>query len=585
MAIPEEFISELRDRVDIVDVVGGYVRLKKAGSNFKALCPFHKEKTPSFMVSRERGIYKCFGCGASGNVFTFVMETQKVGFVEALKTLASGVGMKVPAQHGSRGEERKFERLYEAMEFATQQAEDCLWNTKRGARAREYLESRGVSVETARTFRLGFADPSGTFLARKSKGLAVWDGLVLVGLLLEGRVGPRDMFRNRLLFPIVNASSRVVGFGGRSIDGAEPKYLNSKESVLFRKGSLLYGLPQARRGLREMERAILVEGYMDVTALHQCGLSNAVASAGTAMTAGQAAVLKRYTDKVVVAFDGDEAGQRASLRSLEVLLTGGLDVRVALLDCGADPDSIVRKAGVEAFAGLVESALDAVSYVARGHESGDIGDREAALRRVASILSVIPDPIKRQLLAQRASDLLGVPEQVLVDAAKTSRRGWGGERDTVQEDVKAERIPPLERELLKALLLAPELLGEVLERFDPSLLRNPEARQLFELVMERWRSGRPCSASDLMNYCSDPGVRALIGEVAVEWEGEETDAAKAVYDCMRRLRERRLRGRLETIKIQIRQKETTGLHDEVSSLAVQLQEITDELKTLAHGAS
>lgn len=585
MAIPEEFLSELRDRVDIVDVVGNYIRLKKSGSNFKALCPFHKEKTPSFMVSRERGIYKCFGCGASGNVFTFVMETQKVGFVEAVKTLASRVGMKVPAVVGTPGAGKKFERLYEALEFAAQQAEALLWNSKAGAGARAYIESRGLSVETAKEFRLGFADPSGTYLVRKAKGLGVWDGLIQVGAVFEGRGGPRDMFRNRLIFPIQNVSGRVVGFGGRSFDGSEPKYLNSRESVVFKKGSLLYGLPQAKRAFREAGGAILVEGYMDVLALHQAGFHNAVASAGTALTADQAAVLKRFADRVVIAFDGDEAGQRASRRSLEVLMTGGFEARVLALESGEDPDSVVRRNGAGAFADMVEAALDAVAFLATGYETGRIADRENALRRVVSMLAVVPDPIRRQVHLQRACDLLSVPAEVLNEAMRVSRRGpaRGGEGDELSTAVEA--VPPLEREMLKALLLAPGLIGEVLERFDPELLRNSDARRLFEIVVERWRSGLEVAPGALMDQADAPGVRTLIGEVAIEWEGEESDAARAVYDCIRRLKERNLRGRLETIKTEIRQKEATGLHDEVSRLAVKLQRVTDELRALAQGAS
>ena len=278
-------------------------------------------------------------------------------------------------------------------------------------------------METAKEFRLGFADPSGTFLVRKAKGLGVWDGLMQVGAIYEGRGGPRDMFRNRLMFPIQNVSGRVVGFGGRSVDGTEPKYLNSRDSVAFRKGSLLYGLPQAKRAFREAGHAILVEGYMDVLALRQAGLANVVASAGTALTADQAGILKRFSDSVVVAFDGDEAGQRASQRSLEVLMAGGFDARVLPLDEGTDPDSVVREAGPEAFSRMVEGALDAVSFLARGYETGRIADREAALRRVVSMLCVVPDPIRRQVLVQRASDLLAVPVDVFGDAIKASRRG------------------------------------------------------------------------------------------------------------------------------------------------------------------
>ncbi len=586
MAIPEDFIAELRERVDIVDVVGSYVGLKKAGSNFRAICPFHKEKTPSFMVSREKGIYKCFGCGASGNVITFVMETQKVGFVEAVKTLASRVGMKVPAGPGSPEEEGRNERLYEALEFAAQQFERSLWDSSAGARARAYLEKRGISVETARSFRLGYADASGGLLVRKASGLGVWDALVETGLIVESRASRRDMFRNRLIFPIQSASGRLVGFGGRLLDGTGPKYLNSRESPLFRKGSLLYGLPQAKQCLKDRGYAVLVEGYMDVLSLCQSGLSNALASAGTALTDRQSTVLKRFSDSVVIAYDGDEAGIRAAMRSLEVLVAAGLNARVARLESGEDPDSVVRKGGREAFERILKDAPDAVGFLAEGARSADMIERERAIRRVVSLLGLVPDPIRKQVMTQRASDLLGVSEEVLAEAGR-ALRGRVDRRDRTREEEEsgAGAIPPLEKEFLRALLLAPELLGEVLESFDPELLGNPQARRLFDITVERWRSDRPVGASDLMDCTDDPALRAAIGEIAVEWEGADFDVARAVYDSMRRLRERQLRGKLESIKIEIRRKEATGLHEEVGDLAVQLQSITDELRSLRQGAS
>jgi DNA primase len=585
MAIPEEFLAELRDRVDIVDVIGSFVRLRKAGSSFKALCPFHKEKTPSFMVNVQRGIYKCFGCGASGNVITFVMETQKVGFVEAVKILAARAGMEVPASAGERGEDRRYEGLYEALEFAAQQYESRLWGSDSGEGARDYLLKRGLSVETAKSFRLGYADASGGFLVRKAKGLGVWEGLLQVGAILEGRGSFRDMLRDRLVFPILNLSDRVVGFGGRSLDGSDPKYINSRESDLFKKGALLYGFTQARRGIKEAGRAVLVEGYMDVISLHQGGFASAVASAGTALTDRQAAILKRHTDSIVIAFDGDDAGQRAARRSLDVLVAGGLDARVARLREGEDPDSIVREGGSSAFGDILDTAQDAIEFVSAGGRSGDMRQREVAIRGAVSILNLVPDPIRKQVLTQRASDVLGVPERVLTDAAGAVRRR-GGVRST-QPEVKSPvtEIPQLEKEFLRAVLLSPGLTLEVLEGFDRELLGNPEARRLFEIVVEAWRASGSPSPSDLMDRAEDPALRGLIGEIGVEWEGFEFDAGKAVQDCMRRLRERRLRSRLESIKSEIRRKEATGLHEEVGTLAIELQKVTDQLRALAQETS
>jgi DNA primase len=585
MAIPEQFLQEIRERIDIAELIGAHVRLRKAGRNFKALCPFHTEKTPSFVVSRDRGIYRCFGCGASGNIFSFVMETQKIGFVDAVKVLASRAGMKVPATPGQAREERRNEKLYEALEFAAQQAEALLWNERGGARARKYLEGRGISEPTAREFRLGYADPSGDYLARKAKGLPVWESLVQTGMVLQDRARPRDMFRGRLVFPILNASGRVVGFGGRSLDGSEPKYLNSRESSIFKKGALLYGLWQARKALREGRSAVLVEGYMDVLALHQGGLTEAVASSGTALTEEQANILRRFSDSVLIAFDGDEAGQKAARRSLEILYSCGLDTRVAVLDEGTDPDSLVKRGGPEALREVLGRAPDAVEFTSRGYAGGGLAEREAVLRRIVSLLGVVSDPIKRQVLLRRASDLLGVREQVFLDGLKALRYRVGHGSDSTPAESDMGEIPQKEKELLRALLLAPELMGEVLEQFERSLLVDPASRGLFEIMMDAWNRGASLSASRLMDEVTDARMRALIGEVAVGWEVQDEDAAKAAYDCMRRLKEHRLRGRLETIKTQIREKEATGLHDEVNHLALQLQSVTAELKALSQRAT
>jgi len=583
MAIPEQFLQELRDRIDIAEVIGAHVRLKKSGRNFKALCPFHTEKTPSFLVNREKGIYKCFGCGASGNVFTFVMEIQKVGFVDAVKTLAAQAGMKVPVSPGQAREERRNERLYEALEFAAQQFESLLWDRNKGERARKYLRTRGVSEKTAKDFRLGYADPSGGLLVRKARGLPVWESLLEVGVVLKNEGRPRDMFRNRLIFPILNSSGRVVGFGGRSLDGSEPKYINSRESVVFKKGSLVYGLWQARQKLRKGVPAVLVEGYMDVLALHQSGLSEAVASSGTALTVDQAIALRRFGDSVVVAFDGDEAGRKAAERSLEVLYAGGLDARVAVLEPGTDPDAVVKRDGAEAFAEILRGALDAVAFISRGYERHGMTEKEGVLRRIVSLLGAVSDPIKRQVLLQRASELLGVREQIFVEGLKTPRYGTGYDSGAQAEVKGLGEIPQREKELLRALLTAPELMGDVLEQLEPSLLGNPVCRGLFEMMVDAWKEDSPPEASGLMDRVADPGMRALLGEVAVEWDAQEGDAAKAAYDCIRRLKEHRLRGRLESIKTEIHEKEATGLHDEVSRLAVQLQRVTAELRALSQG--
>jgi DNA primase len=314
-------------------------------------------------------------------------------------------------------------------------------------------------------------------------------------------------------------------------------------------------------------------------------VTEAVASSGTALTEEQALALRRIGDSVVIAFDGDGAGQKAAQRSLEVLYGGGLDARVVVLEPGTDPDTVVKDRGPEAFRRLLEGALDAVAFTSRGYEGENLAGREAALRRVVSLLAAVTDPIKKQVLLRRASDLLGVREQVFLDGMKTVRFRPAGAPDSRSGESPGSEIHQREKELLRALLVTPELMGDVLEQFEPSLLADPVSRGLFEVLVDGWRKEAPLDASSLMDAVVDPRMRSLIAEVAVDWEVEEEDAAKAAYDCIRRLKEHKLRGRLESIKTEIREKEATGLHEEVSHLAVQLQRVTAELKALSHGAT
>jgi len=363
--IPQEIIDRLLDRLDIVEVVSGYIQLKKAGRNFKANCPFHNEKTPSFMVSPDKQIYHCFGCGAGGNAIGFVMQYENMDFPEAVRMLAAKAGVELPKYEKDTGPAASLaNRLYEINKTAATFYQNFL-RSDRGEKAFEYLKKRGIDTEVLSEFRIGYAPREWESFRRycESKKIPA-DLMKKAGLTIpsEKGKGDYDRFRNRILFPIFNERGHIVAFGGRVMDDSLPKYINSPETLIYTKSNVLYGLNFAKKSIREKGYAVLVEGYMDVIIPFQHGVTNVVATSGTALTPGQATMLRKYTDTSVMVFDADQAGEAASLRGLDVLVAHGMNVKIAALPKGEDPDSFVRKSGKEKFEDIVDKAKGLFDY-------------------------------------------------------------------------------------------------------------------------------------------------------------------------------------------------------------------------------
>ncbi|MCK5734206.1 MAG: DNA primase, partial [Candidatus Latescibacteria bacterium] len=363
--IPEEVIEDIRAQINIADVVSDYVALKKKGQNYFGLCPFHVEKTPSFSVNVEKQIFHCFGCGAGGNVFTFLRDVEKISFVEAVRLVAQKAGVPLPEERSGTRSGEVSDELYRANELAQKYFQHLLWKDASGEKVRTYLAERDLSEETAKRFGLGVALPN-------------WDGLLKVGakralggetLQKAGLVVPRtgggfyDRFRDRLMFPITNIGGRTVAFGARTLDPeGHPKYLNSPETPIYRKGHILYGLSEAKDAIRKTGQVLIVEGYTDLLRLMQSGIEHVVASSGTAFTPEQAKLLSRYGDRVVLVYDADQAGSAAALRGIDILLAADLDVRVISLPEGHDPDSFVREEGPDRFLNLLQDAQPILDY-------------------------------------------------------------------------------------------------------------------------------------------------------------------------------------------------------------------------------
>src|SRR5216683_3308773 len=417
--VGQDKIEEVRSRADIVEIVGAHVRLKRAGRNFVGLCPFHNEKTPSFTVNAERGFFHCFGCGAGGTAFDFVMRIEGLTFPEALQSLARRYGITLPERgEGAGVVAGERDAWFLANQTAAEFFAHVLWNTEDGKPARDYLKSRGITTDTARAFLLGFAPARPANLAGALQKRGLMEAAVKLGLVRRDGASVHDMFRARLMFPIRDAQGRVL-------DDRIPKYMNSTESPVYSKARALYGIYEARQTLARADRALVVEGYIDVIALWQAGFKETVASLGTSLTVDQLRLLSRYTRNVIACFDGDDAGRKASLRALEVFLAAGLLGKGAFIPAGFDPDTLVRDRGAQALKELVDSAELLVDYFLR--EQGvaareSISARARAAERVAEILRMVANPFEFDLLARKAAGMLGVGEELLRNYARRGGR-------------------------------------------------------------------------------------------------------------------------------------------------------------------
>ncbi len=585
--------EQIRDATDIVALVGEKVALRRAGRTWKGLCPFHAERTPSFTVSPDRQMWHCFGCGKGGDVFAWVTEMDKVPFPEALRILSERAGIELPQQARGPGDAAR-DRLYQANALANDYFRASLASDA-GSEARAYLVGRGFEGPILETFQVGWA-PVG------------WDGLVTTlgkllplpvleeaGLALRRGDGTRyDRFRNRILFPVLGAAGKVAGFGGRAIAPEDqPKYLNSPETAVYRKGQLLFALPQARTLIRERKQALVVEGYLDAMRLHAAGFANAVATSGTALTYDQARVLARSEPETVLVYDGDDAGVRAADRALEPLMRAGLPVRVLLLPAGDDPDSFVRKEGPAAFGGLLAKTLDAADFLARafvgaGGAGGQNPSVEARVRRYVEVIGRVDDPIRRRLLVRRGAEAFGLEEQVFLEAL--GKRKVGGATAAVRQAVEAppgaqvgaatetrtaDDTPasesdgggfssppdPVESDLAARVLTEDGALAEVADRGGDTCFRHEGLR---ELVRPWLLEGRIPLYGELRDLMSASALaRAVLADHPISEESETTEASRrGARVLIERLEERRIRAQLRDIDRDIHSAERS--HDEGS---------------------
>ena len=614
----QQHLDEIRARIDIVDIVGQFVKLKRTGENWKGLCPFHTEKTPSFTVNPKRNIYHCFGCGAGGDAFSFLMRQDRVAFPEAVRTLAERAGVVLP-DAGARAPEAesKLEALRRVMALAAEFYSQALWE-RGGEKARAYLDQRGVDPDAARRFGLGYAPESWNALlsAMARHGIGE-EALVQAGLALPRQNAPGfyDRFRGRLLFPIRDVQGRPVAFGGRALAGEEPKYLNSPETALYVKGQTLYALDVARAAIRDRNRAIVVEGYLDCLMAHQHGFGEAVAALGTAFTAAQLGLLRRYADEVIALFDADAAGQKASSRLEEMMndvmdlqnlgwsvsrtgafeRAGHLPIRVALLPPGHDPDSLLRAEGAAALTARLDAARPLLSFVldkALGEEDlATARGRSSAHARVALILSKVANAEEATALAREAARRLGVDStQLWIEAqqlqgARARARKPEQIGDTTQAAASGDSWPPpvpFERDLLALLLQVDEARAELLPLLEEADVVHPGLRLVLS-ALRRTPDGAP---EALMADMPGDRERGLLAALLVE-DRKWADTHSHVAELKRRYHIRHRKHRVRQVTRAIIEAQAGGdpalpaLEAELRSLQRDLQREAEAVRELA----
>lgn len=520
--VSDQILGRVQQATDILSLVRDIVPLKKAGTGFVGLCPFHREKTGSFHVNPERQIFKCFGCGVGGDVFTFIMKLNGVTFPEAIRILAERAHIELPESEYHGGEQGERTKLFEVNAWAAEMYSRWLM-TEVGKPALDYLLKRGLTMETIKQFKIGYSPDSWDALqklaARKKYGAAL---LLKAGLAASKEESDRvyDRFRNRLMFPIRDNQDHVIGFGARSLDGSEPKYLNSPETPLFSKGRTLYGIDRARAGMRETHQVIVVEGYMDVVMAHQYGITWTVAVLGTALSAEHVRVLRRLADEAILLFDSDAAGQSSASRSIDAFVTEELPARVVTLPDGLDPDEYLLKEGAEAFKECLRGGVDGVTFKLRRalESSGADGAAQMpakALDDVLATVALIPNPVTQMLELRKVAGRTGVPEYELQRRMQTlteGRRSWAPEAESPAQNPNATR--DLERELLLAILTYPQTIPLVQERFDARLLANREVRALIERAC-KLAASEPDSfdAAHLLLRTQEEALRVMIEQL------------------------------------------------------------------------
>ena len=582
MQISEEILEKIKEANDIVDVISESVRLKKSGRSFSGLCPFHNEKSPSFSVSQEKQIYKCFGCGESGNVITFVMKNKHMPFIDAIKFLADRSNIVLQEEARVNPTARKKELLYKVNVEA---GRFFYSNLRANKIAKEYFLNRGIREETIKKFGLGYAKDSWNNLLFHLRKLGYKDEILLeAGLVLtsEKTGNNYDRFRNRVMFPVFDYRGKVIGFGGRVLDDSKPKYLNSPETLVFQKGTNLYGLNFAIKSNMQERYFIMVEGYMDLITLHQYGITNVVASLGTALTENQARLLKRYADKVIISYDADVAGQTATMRGLEILKNAGFDVRVLSIPQGKDPDEYVRSNGKEAFIKLINDAEGLVDYrIKKAGENINFKDSNDLIRygkKVTEILAQV-NPIEKDIYIKKISENTGIREQALYDLLSKemtknikNQEFMNNKEENGTKLYKEPAFLKAERALLK-LSLEDEYFDFINKLINQEELILPEHKEIFSIIKEAKKGNINNIITFLEKRCTEIKTIEEIVKIKDQEVLTGKDNKKLIEDLVRQINNYKLNTRKKELKQKQKALEAQGKIEESIQIAIELNKL------------
>jgi DNA primase len=586
--MPRETIDEIRSRSDIVEVISECgIALRPAGRDFKALCPFHTEKTPSFTVSVQKQIFYCFGCQTGGNVISFVQKHEGKSFVETVEWLAGRLNIALPNQDARESADRKrVTNLEDLNRFAVEYYHRELLTERASAPARQYLKNRGVQPETLRSFQLGYAKSGRRELVKiaTDKGFTIQQ-LIDVGLIKDEDHGPQDRFWNRILFPIQNERGIPVGFGGRALsEDHQPKYLNSPATVLYDKSNILYNLDKARQSVYKQQRVLLVEGYMDVLMLYQSGVENVVASSGTSLSEDHARLLKRFAPEVVIVYDGDASGFQAAQRGLHRLLAEDLRVRIALLPAGEDPDSFTLKHGVDAFTKLTDKAINLIEFqIQSAIQSQDIHRidvKTQIVKEVTETLLNLRNRVERSEYIKYAARELHVDERVLWDELRDAGlKESSVSRPTPRNKAVQQKLSAraqIEHQLIEALIQNPALIPYVKSQFDCQHFTEPRFAKVAQLLWEATANddGEGIDIQVLISECTDENLNAFISSALLR-KAPAPNLQARVDGCLKKLRN----FHLQDLEQRVRSHALAEGADEMETLE-QLVKLSNERRAL-----
>ena len=581
-SIPDSVIDEVRDHTDIVEVVSQFVTLKKVGKNFKGLCPFHSEKTPSFTVSPEKRIYHCFGCGAGGNVFKFVIETQNISFIDAVRQFADSAGISIPQPNADNLNNplyKEREALKKANELAANYYHSLFHDSEAGLAARNYLKGRYFTGEILDKYSIGWASPGWRGLINHFHKIGILSRKIVLqsGLVIEKEDGSNvyDRFRGRVIFPIKDLHGSVIGFGGRAIaDGDNPKYLNSPETTLYQKSQTLFGLDMAKQAIRKEDQAILVEGYFDQMRATQFGIFNTVATCGTALTSKQAGILRNYASSVVLVFDSDNAGRSAAEKGFEVLHEKGLQVKIVFLPEGKDPDSYIHENGVDNFMEKIKTAkpyLESyIDTVVAGKDGSSPSKRVEMANKVLPIVGKVHNLVERNGLLEYFSFKAKIDDASFLTELKKSFLRNQPRIDIPETETNSTLN--LERHLVHLILSGKETAKRVFKAVNLEDFSNPALKSIATTCLQMIDKNQDVEIDKLIDQTDDPEIRSRLTQFGLE-PLEFDSPEKTVSDCVTKFNNVHIKSKIKIVKQQRNEAEKAGQIEKSRELQNKLREM------------